>query len=145
VHVLGNMVSAVRPGGLVFDLQVIRPNPRVELDGQASYEIDGEPLFRKADAATAAVDALTASGRLVEHAIDDHDVRKHYRTGADLVDDFAGKDRRLLGDAVSVLQAVTRPCVVRERCRLRRLAVQRNYALASVRSWESISTLPSGS
>src|SRR5256885_532425 len=68
------MVSGVRPGGLVLDLQVIRPNPRVELDGRAPYEIDGEPLFRKADAATAAVDALIASGRLDEQAVDDPDV-----------------------------------------------------------------------
>jgi hypothetical protein len=27
VHVLRHMVEAVRPGGLVLDLQVIRPNP----------------------------------------------------------------------------------------------------------------------
>jgi hypothetical protein len=123
VHVLGNMVSAVRPGGIVLDLQVVRPNPHVEVDGRVFSEIDGEPLFIKADAATAAVDTLIAAGGLVEEAVDDHDVRKHYRTGLHLVDDFAGKDRRLLGDAVSRLQAVTRPCVVRERCRLRRLAL----------------------
>jgi hypothetical protein len=121
VHVLGNMVKAVRPRGIVLDLQVIRPNPYVEVGGRVVSEIDGEPLFIKADAATAAVDALVAEGRLVEEGIDDHDVRKHYRTGPHLVDDFTGKDRRLLGDAASSLQAVTRPCVVRERCRLRRL------------------------
>ncbi len=124
MHVLRNMVDAVRRDGIVLDLQVIRPNPQVELDGRVLAEIDGEPLFRKADAATAAVDALVAAGGLVEEAIDDHDVMKHYRTGAHLVDDFAGKDRRLLGDAASSLQAVIRPCVVRERCRLRRLTVR---------------------
>jgi hypothetical protein len=124
VHVLRNMVSAVRPGGIVLDLQVIRPNPQVEVDGRRFSEIDGEPLFRKAEAATAAVDALVDRGRLVEQVVDDHDVLKHYRTGADLVADFAGKDRRLLGDAASSLQAVTRLCVVRERCRLRRLGVR---------------------
>ncbi len=35
--------------------------------------------------------------RLVEEAVDDHDVRKHYADGADIVDDFAGKKRRLGG------------------------------------------------
>ena len=49
VHVLRHMVEAVKPGGLVLDLQVIRPNPVVETDGQMVCEIDGEPLFRGAD------------------------------------------------------------------------------------------------
>jgi hypothetical protein len=121
VYVLHNMVNAVKPGGLVLDLQVIRPNPVVEANGTQLGEIDGEPLFALADAATAAVDAAIAAGQLVEEAIDDHDVRKHYPSGADLVDEFATKKRRVL-DAQRV-RAVTRPCVVRERCRLRRLRV----------------------
>jgi hypothetical protein len=83
VHVLRNMVEAVKPGGLVLDLQVIRPNPTVEVDGQAVCEIDGEPLFRSADAATDAVDALVRTRQLVEQAVDDHDVRKHYVNGAE--------------------------------------------------------------
>ena len=124
MHVLRNLVDAVRPGGLVLDLQVIRPDPRVECDGRLLCEIDGRPLFRLADAAAAAVDALIAEGGLVEEAVDDHDVRKHYRTGADLVDDFAGKDRNVPDVAVPSLRALKRPCVVRERCRLRRLTVQ---------------------
>jgi len=121
VHVLRNMVEAVKPGGLVLDLQVIRPNPTVEVDGQIVCEIDGEPLFRGADAATAAVDARIRSGHLVEHAVDDHDVRKHYIGGVELVDDFAGKQRRLPEHALPQLRALTQACVVRERCRLRRL------------------------
>jgi hypothetical protein len=115
------MIGSVKPTGLVLDLQVIRPDPRVEVDGRLLCEIDGQPLFRLADAATAAVDAAIADGRLLEEAVDDHDVRKHYRTGADLVADFAGKERKLPVDAVPVVRAVTRTCVVRERCRLRRL------------------------
>jgi len=121
VHVLRNMVTAVRPGGLVLDLQVMRPNPRVEEDSRFVCEIDGQPLFRLADAAAAAVDALVVQGRLRQEAVDDHDVRKHYRTGADLVADFAGKERKLPASALARVRALTRPCVVRERCRLRRL------------------------
>jgi hypothetical protein len=124
VHVLRNMVDAVRPGGVVLDLQVIRPDPRVEVDGRVVCEIDGESLLRLADSAAVAVDAFVAAGRLVEEAVDDHDVRKHYRTGADVVDDFAGKDRKLPAVAVPTLRAIASPCVVRERCRLRRLSVQ---------------------
>ena len=56
------MVDAVKTGGLVLDLQVIRPNPRVEVDGRFVCELDGEPLFAKADAAAAAVDAAVTAG-----------------------------------------------------------------------------------
>jgi hypothetical protein len=124
VHVLRNMVDAVKPGGAVLDLQVIRPNPVVESGDQVLCAIDGEALFCKADAATAAVDALVLSGRLVEEAVDDHDVRKHYFNGADLIDDFADKVRRIPDAAIPGLRRVKQPCVVRERCRLRRLRVQ---------------------
>ena len=124
MHVLRNMVEAVKPGGLVLDLQVIRPNPTVEVDRQVVCEIDGEPLFRTADAATDAVDALILDGRLVEQAVDDHDVRKHYDNGAELVADFTDKKRRLPEPAVPRLLVVAQPCVVRERCRLRRLQVR---------------------
>ncbi|MGB2874757.1 MAG: hypothetical protein WBB76_04695 [Gaiellaceae bacterium] len=121
MHVLRNMVTAVKPGGLVLDLQVIRPDPWVEVDGRVVCEIDGQPLFRLADAAAAAVDAAIAEESLLEEAVDDHDVRKHYRSGADLVADFAGKERKLPADAVPTVRTLERPCVVRERCRLRRL------------------------
>ena len=123
MDVLDKMVDAVKPGGLVLDLQVIRPNPTIEVGGQVVDEIDGEPLFRSADAAVAAIDTLIESGRLVEQATDDHDVRQHYANGLELVDDFAGKQRRLPDGAMPYLQALAQPCVVRERCRLRRLVL----------------------
>ena len=125
MHVLRNMVEAVKPGGLVFDLQVIRPNPVVEADGRSVCEIDGTPLFETADAATAAVDALLRRGVLAEEAVDDHDVRKWYDDGPELVADFAGKRRRIAERGVAELQRLGSRCAVRERCRLRRLAVAR--------------------
>jgi hypothetical protein len=115
------MVKAVKPGGLILDLQVIRPNPVVEADGVAVCEIDGEPLFQLADAATGAVDAAIGRGHLIEQAVDDHDVRKHYPDGTDLIVAFADGKRRLPTEALPRLRALRRPCVVRERCRLRRL------------------------
>lgn len=115
------MVEAVAPGGLVLDLQVIRPNPQVELDGRVVAEIDGEALFEWADAATAAVDARITAGDLVEDAVDDHDVCKHYSDGAELVDDVAASKRRFPEEVVPVVGAIAQPLVVRERCRLRRL------------------------
>lgn len=123
MHVLGNMVDAVRPGGLVLDLQVIRPNPVIEAGGAALCEIDGEPLFKLADAATAAVDTFIRRQRLIEQAVDEHDVRKHYPDGADLIDDFAEKKRQLPPEALPRLHALRQSCTVRERCRLRRLRI----------------------
>jgi hypothetical protein len=117
------MLEAVRPRGVVLDLQVVRPDPKIELDERVIAEIDGEPLFEWADAATAAVDARIAAGDLVEEAVDDHEVCKHYANGADLVDDVAGSKRHLPEAAVPMLQAIDQPLVVRERCRLRRLRV----------------------
>jgi len=118
------MVEAVKPDGHVLDLQVIRPNPTAEIDERVICEIDGEPLFRTADAATAALDALIRTGRLLEQAIDDHDVRKHYANGTELVADFADKKRQLPNHGVPRLLVLAQPCVVRERCRLRRLQVR---------------------
>jgi hypothetical protein len=51
------------------------------------------PLARGA-AATAAIDAPVDSGRLLEQATDDHDVRGHYTNGADLIDAYTDKRRQ---------------------------------------------------
>jgi hypothetical protein len=121
VHVLRRMIEAVHPGGTLLDLQVIRPDPRVEVDGRCICEVDGEPLFRRADAASAAIDSAIRRRRLIEEAVDDHDVRTHYPGGADLVEDFEDSERNLPPSAIPEIRAITRTCVVRERCRLRRL------------------------
>ena len=123
MHVLRRMIDAVKPGGIALDLQFIRPNPRAELENMVVCDIDGAPLFAKADAAVAAVDALIATGRLVEGAVDDHDVLKHYSNGTDLLDDWERTERRPLGDGAARLREIRRPCISRERCRLRRLRV----------------------
>lgn len=121
MHVLRRLREALVPDGLVLDLQVIRPNPRVEVDGRVLCEADGSPLFRSADAARAAVDLLVGEGLLEEETVDDHDVLQHYDTGAALVEDWEPKLRRLPAEMVPILQTIERECVVRERCRLRRL------------------------
>ena len=52
MNALSQMIDATVPGGLILDLQVIRPDPYVELDGRVVARIDGEPLFGWADAAS---------------------------------------------------------------------------------------------
>jgi hypothetical protein len=124
VDVLHTMIDAVRPGGIVLDLQVIRPQPVVEIGGTVVCTIDGGALFRTADPAVAAIDAAVRDGLLVDQAVDDHDVLKHYRRGRDLIADFEGKQRHLPHAALPALEAHEGPCLVREHCRLRRLAVR---------------------
>jgi len=120
-HVLRRLRGAIVPAGIVLDLQVIRPHPQIEAGGEGLCVADGSPLFAGADAARAAVDLLIAEGRLIEEAADDHDVLKHYESGAALVEDWESKPRKLPVEAIPLLQALERECVVRERCRLRRL------------------------
>ena len=105
----------------MLDLQVVRPHPVVEIDGKVVCEIDGTPLFVTADAAAAGVDALVEAGLLVEEAVDDHDVRKRYSSGAELVDDFEDSRRDLPAEWIPRLTEIERECIVRERCRTRRL------------------------
>jgi hypothetical protein len=121
VHVLRRLLLALRPGGLVLDLQVIRPNPRVELDGAFVCEIDGEVLLARADAAAAAVDEAVREGVLVDEAVDDHDSRKYFASGAELVEDFRPKERSIAPADERLLLPIARPLAMRERCRLRRL------------------------
>ena len=124
MHVLRNMVQAVRPQGLVLDLQVVRPNPVVEADGRVLCEVDGSPLFRTADPAAAAIDEMIASGALVEEARDVHEILTHFRDGNAVVEDFVGRRRLLPTSKLGFLRSIDEPCVMIERCLLRRLRVR---------------------
>lgn len=121
MNVLRKMVDALTPGGIGLDLQVIRPHPQVESDGRVLFVADGSPLFADADAARTAVDLLISEGRLIEEAVDEHDVLRHYANGAEVVDQWAPGRRKLSADRVELLRGVERECVIRERCLLRRL------------------------
>jgi hypothetical protein len=123
VHVLRRFRESLVPDGLILDLQVIRPDPVVELDGRVLCTIDGEPLLAAADAAAAEVDRMVEARLLADEGVDDHDVLKHYSSGRLLVEDFAGKERTIPATAVPFLESVDRPVAVREQCRSRRLRV----------------------
>jgi hypothetical protein len=122
VHVLRRSYEALVPNGTMLDLQVIRPDPRVEAgDGRLLCEADGTALFEYADAARDAVDLFIKERLLEEEAVDDHDVAQHYSTGAELVEDWEPKKRALPVERLPFLRAIDHECVVRERCRLRLL------------------------
>jgi SAM-dependent methyltransferase len=119
--VLLRLREALAPGGLVLDLQVVPPPPRVEAGGRVLCEIDAGALFERAAAAREAVDRLVAEGLLEEEAADDHDVLLHYSGGPELVQDWSAAEGTLSAAAAVALGRVRGPCRVRERCRLRRL------------------------
>ena len=121
MHVLRRFRDVLAPGGLMLDLQVIRPNPVVEYGGKDFCEVEGSELFATAEPAAAEVDAMVAAGLLVEEARDDDDVRKHYASGAELVTDFEDSRRNLPAEWIPRLSRLQEPCALRERCRLRRL------------------------
>jgi hypothetical protein len=121
VHVLRRFREAVVQDGILLDLQVIRPHPRIESEGRLVYVADGSPLFKGVGAARAAVDLLIAEGLLVEDAVDDHDVHNHYDSGADLLAGCPPKRAKPGTEAAAFLRAITVECIVRERCRLRKL------------------------
>lgn len=123
MHVLRNVTNGVEAGGLILDLQVIRPNPIVEANGRIVCDIDGEPLFRTADAAAAALDGAVRENLLADEARDDHDVREHFASGEELISAFAERKRAPPEAALPALRKLG-PCAVRERCRLRRLRVR---------------------
>ena len=117
------MIEGVRPSGLVLDLQVIRPKPFIEAGGTIVCQLDPAALFRAADAAAAAVDALVSAACLSEEAVDDHDVLTHYADGVELLDDFAGKEDRFPPELLPRVRGLAGPVVRRDRCRLRCLRV----------------------
>lgn len=121
VHVLHRFRRALVPGGSVFDLQVIAPEPVVEADGEVVCRLEGTTLLEDAAAAAAAIDEEIARGLLREEAVEDHHILRHFSTGASLIEHFRTTTRSVPAGAVPLLKASTRPHVVREACRLRRL------------------------
>jgi hypothetical protein len=115
------MMKALRPGGTILDLQILRPSPRMEVGDTVVCEIEAEQLFRRADAAAAAIDAEIGRGRLIEEAVDDHDTCTHFADGAELVAETKDKLVRLPEASIPELLAMAQPCIRRDRCRLRRL------------------------
>lgn len=120
-HALRRFTRALAPNGAILDLQVVPPEPAVEVDGGIVCRLEGGTLLTRAAAAAAAIDEEIARGLLHEEAIDDHHVLRHFPTGAALVEHFRTRLRSVPASCVPLLEASARPHIVREACRLRRL------------------------
>lgn len=121
VHAVRRFREALAPGGTILDLQVVAPGPVVEVDGEVVCRLEGGSLLERAAAAAAVIDEEIARGLLREEAVDDHDVLRHFSTGASLIEHFQARVRSVPASALPVLEASARPYVVREACRSRRL------------------------
>jgi hypothetical protein len=120
VHALENVLAAVVAGGVVLDLQTVRPAPRVEVAGAIVCEVDAAIFFARADANEAALAAAVASGRLVLQAEERPDMLERYPTAASLMADVSSGSRRLAPETRGLLEAIAGPCDVREHCLVRR-------------------------
>jgi hypothetical protein len=112
------------PGGVILDLTCVPPAAAVEAGGRFLGRLDQDAFLADAAVTERAVDRLVAEGLLVEEARLPHDVRKHYGSGADLIEDIAERRRADLSPALhDVLVEVREPVIERTSCLLRRLRV----------------------
>src|SRR5688500_9453732 len=105
VHVLRRFERALAPNGAILDLQVVPPEPAVEVDGGIVCRLEGGTLLADAAAAAAVIDEEIARGLLREEGVDDHDVLRHFPTGAALVQHYRTRPRSVPASFVPRLEA----------------------------------------
>ncbi len=114
VHALRHLCEALVPGGLVVDLQAIRPSGRVEIGGNPIGAIDDDVFFARAAHAVAGLDALVDEGLLAPGRQIVFESLVHYDAGAELVAAITDSTERRLPDELARRLADAGPCVVRE-------------------------------
>jgi hypothetical protein len=114
VHALRHLCEALVPGGIVLDLQAIRPSGRVEVDGNPIGRIDDDVFFARARQAVAGLDALIDEGLLARGREMRFETLVRYDAGAELVKAITDSSERRLPDELAARLADAGPCVVRE-------------------------------
>jgi SAM-dependent methyltransferase len=123
VHALRRFGRILAPNRAILDLQVVPPEPTIEVNGECVCRLEGGTLLKDAAAAAAAIDEEIARGLLREEAVDDHHVLRHFPTGAALVEHFRTRPRSVPTLCAPTVEGSTRRHIVREACRLRRLGI----------------------
>ena len=119
VDVLRDLCEALAGGGLIVDLEAIRPSGRVEVDGDPIGQIDDTAFFARADRAVAGLDALVDEGHVNRGRRLAFDTLVHYDTGRELIAAIAASDERHLPDRLATRLADTGPSIIRERSLVR--------------------------
>jgi len=123
VHALRKVLAAVVTGGVVLDLQAVRPPPRIEAAGIVQGELDSTAFFQRADANDLWLERAVAEGALTLEAEDHHHVLTRWSSGAALIEDVEGWRRGVPQSMKASLRAMDGECVLWEPCRLRRFRV----------------------
>ncbi len=122
-NALSNVLAAVIPGGIVLDLQTVRPPLRVEAAGQVVCELESGGFYARADANERVMMDAVRDGRMRLEAEERLEVLHRYSTGAELVADADSKQRTIPRAMRPAVAAIASECILREPCRTRRLRV----------------------
>jgi hypothetical protein len=130
VHVLRRLLAVLVPGGTVVDLLAVPPNARVEIDGEATGELDESAFFPRALAAAAGLSALVREGLLAGPLHEERfPVLVRYPTGPDAVEDVRQRTyTRMPRELESTIGAVPGPVGIRETSLVRTFAASRRGA-----------------
>jgi hypothetical protein len=111
-------------GGVVLDLTCVPPSASIEVDNRSLGRLRQERFLERAARTEHAVSLLIEEGLLVEEASLAHDVRKHYETGRELIEDIDQRRFSRLPPALrKTLTGIEEPVVEHAPCLLRRLRV----------------------
>ncbi len=114
VHALRHVCEALVPGGLVIDLQAIRPSGRVEIGGDPIGTINDDVFFARAAQAVAGLDSLVDKGLLARGPQIVFETLVHYDAGAELIAAITDSTERQLPDELAGRLADAGPCTIRE-------------------------------
>jgi hypothetical protein len=121
VDVLRQLLRTLVPGGAVVDLIAIPPPGVVEAGGRVLGELDESAFFDRALVAISGLDALVAEGVLAFESEERFPVLVAYPTGADAVEDVAGRTYgRMPAPLEQRVAAIPGPVVIRETSAVRR-------------------------
>jgi hypothetical protein len=111
-----------KPGGVLLDLTCVPPSSGVEVGGRLLGRLDQGRFLERAAQTELGISLLIEEGLLVEEASLRHEVRQHFDTGQELIDDIDQRRFTRMPPALrKELKRVDGPAIELGTCLLRRL------------------------
>jgi hypothetical protein len=124
VDALQQIHRAMATGGLVLDMQPVRPRPPVEAAGTRLGSLDMREWGRTLDAVAALIDETIAAGLFREEGRRSYDVLETFDDGPELIDTVRDWDGTEISSTLAArIVRATPPFVIREGVLLRVLRV----------------------